>query len=310
MPTLYSYPVVIVGSGPAGLTAAIYTSRAHLDPLVLEGPTPGGQLTGTSTVENWPGEKSILGPTLITNIKKHAKEYGTSFLKEEVVSVNFSKQPFILKTNLGKKIQTKSVIIATGAIPVKLGCPGEKKYWGKGVGTCAICDGALYENQPVIVVGGGDSAVTNALFLLHFTKNIYMIQLENKLTAKPALKKQVINNPDIKIIYNSAVTKIEGDGSRATTVIIKNQKTKEVQEIKSKGIFISIGLKPNTDVFKGHLDMDDKGYITLKNHTQTSVKGIFAAGDLADTRYRQAITAAGTGCMAALDVEQYLETEK
>lgn len=300
------HQLVIVGSGPAGLTAGIYAARAMLNPLIIAGKNPGGQLMGTTYIENWPGEKSILGPQLMINIQEHAKATGCTFLSEEVIKVDFSKQPFTLITQKNS-IYAHSVIIATGATPKKLGCPGEETYWGKGVSTCAVCDGSFYKDKPIVIVGGGDTAMENASFMTNFTKQITIVHIGDSLTASPAMQERVKNNPDITFIYKSTVTAINGTSDHVTSVTITNQKTQEKKELAVNAVFIAIGLTPNTEPFKGQLDLEKNGYLIVKNHTQTSVPGVFSAGDVADFRYRQAITSAGSGCMAALDAEKYLK---
>ncbi len=303
-----THQLIIIGSGPAGLTAAIYAARSNLHPLVIDGNTPGGQLMSTTLVENWPGEKSILGPKLMTNIREHAQALGTQFLSEVIVKVDFSQHPFTLLTNRDTQLKTKSAIIATGATPKRLGIPGEDDYWGKGITTCAICDGAFYPNKKVIIVGGGDTAMEDASFLKKFTKDITIIQILDKLTASHAMQQRVINDPAINIIYNSTVAAVQGNDKHITSVTITNQKTKEKKEIPAEGLFIAIGLQPNSEPFKGQITTDDWGYIKTTNHTTTSVPGVFVAGDVQDYRYRQAVTSAGAGCMAALDAERYLST--
>lgn len=299
--------LIIIGSGPAGLTAGIYASRANLKPLIIEGKNPGGQLMGTSYIENWPGNKSILGPTLMMNIKDHAKHFGSSFLMEEIVKVDFSQRPFTLWTHRNKELKAHAVIIATGTIPNKLNCPGEAEYWGKGVTTCAVCDGAFYPNKEVLIIGGGDTAMEDASFMTKFTNKITLVHILDKLTASTAMQERVINNPAINIIYNSTVTEFKGNGSHVTHAIITNKKTNESQTIAVDGAFLAIGSKPSTTVFQGQLALNQWGYIQVTNNTNTSVPGVFAAGDVEDYRYRQAITSAGSGCMAALDAEKYLK---
>lgn len=302
------HELIIIGSGPAGLTAAIYAARANLHPLIIEGKEPGGQLMGTTAVENWPGEKSIMGPQLMLNMKEHAKHFGTEFLSESVAQVDFSQRPFILRTDRDKELKAHAIIIATGATPNKLNCPGEDEYWGKGVSTCAVCDGAFYADKKVLIVGGGDTAMEDASFMKKFTKNITIVQISDALTASHAMQQRVINDPDINIIYNATVTQIHGDGQRVTGATITNQKTNETTKLDVDGVFIAIGLKPNTAVFEGQLAMGKWGYLDIKNHTRTSVEGVFAAGDVSDYRYKQAVTSAGSGCMAALDAERYLKS--
>jgi|ERR1700733_2263336 len=300
--------LVIIGSGPAGLTAAIYASRANLNPVLLSGSKPGGQLINTSYVENWPGYKSILGPQLMINMQEHAAHFGAQTIEEDVVKADFSKAPFKLTTNKGTEFTADSVIIATGACPKQLGCPGEQEYWGKGVTTCAVCDGAFYKDRKVIIVGGGDTAMEDASFMLNFTTDITVIHIGPALTASAATQKRIINNPAVKIVYNSTVTQFRGNGQHLTHATITNQKTKESYEIPVDGAFIAIGINPNVGPFKGQVQLNDYGFIQVENNTRTSVPGIFVAGDVADYLYRQAITAAGAGCMAALDAERYLKS--
>lgn len=299
--------LIILGSGPAGLTAAIYTARGNLKPLVIDGGMPGGQLLGTTYVENWPGEKSILGPKLMQNMREHAQHFGTEFLSETITKVDFSKKPFTLWTDQDKQLQAHAIIIATGAVPNRLGCPGENEYWGKGVTVCAVCDGAFYADKKVLIVGGGDTAMEDASFLKKFTDKITIVQIGDKLTASYAMQQRVINDPAITIMYTSTVTEIHGNNGHVTGVTITNKKTNQTTTMDIDGVFVAIGLKPSTAIFKNQLAMNEYGYLEVKNNTESSVDGVFIAGDVADYRYRQAITAAGGGCMAALDVERYLK---
>jgi thioredoxin reductase (NADPH) len=301
--------LIIIGSGPASLTAAIYAARAHLDPLVIEGSNPGGQLMGTSAIENWPGTMHIMGPQLMMNIKEHAQHFGTEFLSETVTNIDTSVRPFTITTDKNRVLKSHSIIIATGATAKRLHIPGEDTYWGKGVSTCAICDGLFFKNKKVVIVGGGDTAMENASFMTKFTDDITIIHILDKLTASATMQKRVLDNPNIKIIYNSTVTAIDGNGNVVTNITIANQKTKEKSKLEVDGVFIAIGYAPNTNIFKNKIDTNVWGYIDLKKETQTSVEGIFAAGDVADFRYRQAITAAGSGCMAALDAEHWLRSQ-
>ena len=307
MNTNETHSIIIIGSGPAGLTASMYASRAFLKPVVIEGPAPGGQLMGTTTVENWPGEKSIMGPKLMMNMKEHAQHFGTAFLSETVTSVDFSQSPFVVKTNKNIELRGHSIIIAAGASPNKLGCPGEQEHWGKGVTTCAVCDGAFYPDKKVIVVGGGDTAMEDASFMTKYTQDITIVHILDKLTASPAMQKRIIDNPAIKIIYSSTVTEIKGDGNTISEIEITNQETQEKRNLPADVVFLAIGQKPNTDIFKGQLKMDKMGYLELKDKTKSSVEGVFIAGDIADYRYKQAVVSAGSGCMAALDAQRYLE---
>lgn len=300
------YNLIIIGSGPAALTAAIYSSRANLNPLIIEGTSPGGQLISTTYVENWPGEKKILGPELMKKLTEHAKSYNPEFISETVTEVDFSKKPYTVFTDKKKELKTNSIIIATGASPKKLNCPGEKEYWAKGVSVCAVCDGAFYKDMPVIIIGGGDTAMEEAHFMTKFTNDITIIQLLDNLTASKAMQEKVLNNKKIKILYNKKVIEIKGDGKQVTDVLINDTKTNKSETIKAKGVFIAIGISPNSQIFKDQLELNSSGYIVLKEYSQTSIEGIFAAGDVADSRYRQAISAAGMGCCAALDAEKYL----
>ena len=301
------HPVIILGAGPAGLTAGIYTARAMLNPLIIEGNKPGGQLMGTTYVENWPGEKSVLGPQLMMKMREHAQAAGCTFMASEIVSSNFSIHPFSLTTNKNVTLFAHAVIIATGATPKRLGCPGEDIYWGKGVSTCAVCDGTFYKDMPVVIIGGGDTAMEDASFMTNFTDKITLVHIGDALTASPSMQERVINNPKINIIYNSTVTEMKGDGKHVSSVIITNQKTKDQHELTVSGAFVAIGLIPNTQPFQGQLDLHKNGYLIVKNNTQTSVPGIFSAGDVSDFRYRQAISSAGSGCMAALDAERFIK---
>lgn len=301
------HPLVIIGSGPAGLTAAIYASRANLKPIVIDGDQPGGQLMGTSLVENWPGQESIMGPQLMLNMRAHAKALGTEFVPGTLASAQLTNKPFALTTSKGLHLECHSIIIATGASPLHLNCPGESEYWGKGVTTCAVCDGAFYKDKKVIIVGGGDTAMEDASFMTKFTKDITIVHIKDTLTACAAMQERVINHPNIKIIYNSTVSEIKGNGSHVTGAEITHQKTREKTEVAVDGIFVAIGLRPNTLAFKGQLQLTPYGFVEIFDETKTSIEGVFAAGDVFDQRYRQAITAAGSGCKAALDAERYLK---
>lgn len=301
--------LIIIGSGPAGLTAGIYAARANLNPLIVEGKNPGGQLMGTSFVENWPSQKSILGPKLMMEMRDQAKQLGCRFLGDEIIKTDFSTRPFKLTTSRAKELQAKSLIIATGASPNKLNVPGETEYWGKGVTTCAVCDGAFYPDKKILIVGGGDTAMEDASFMTKFTKKITIVQIEDKLTASFAMQQRVLNSPDINIIYSSTVAEFKGNGSHVNAVVLKNTITGKTEEIAFDGVFLAIGLKPNTTAFKGQIELNQWGYIEVTHHTKTSVEGVFAAGDAQDYRYRQAITSAGSGCMAALDAERFLHRE-
>lgn len=298
--------LIIIGSGPAAYTAAIYSARANLNPLLIEGPNPGGQLMGTSNVENWPGEIKILGPELMKKMKEQAKQWGTTMLDQEVTSVDVSKRPFVITTNKNNTLQAQALIIATGAVPRKLGCPGEQEYWGKGVTTCAVCDGAFYKDKKVVVLGGGDTSMEDASFLTKFTNDITVIHIGDKLTASAAMQKRILENKNIKVIYNSTITEFKGDGEKLTSIIVQDKKNNKTTQMSADGVFLAIGLNPKTEIFKGQLELEKSGHIKVTDHVKTSVAGVFAAGDVADFKYRQAITSAGTGCMAALEVERFL----
>jgi len=304
------HQLIIIGSGPAGLTAALYASRAHLSPVVIDGSEPGGQLMGTSFVENWPGEQTILGPTLMMNMRNQALANGTYFISGIVTRVQLKQKPFSLTINNGTTLTADAIIIATGAYPKKIGCPGEREYWGKGVSTCAVCDGNFYVNKPVVIVGGGDTAMENASFLSRMTDKITVIHIRDRLTASVTMQEKVINNPHISIIYNSTVESIIGDGKAVTAVRVINKVTGTAQEIPTNAVFVSVGIAPNTAPFKDELAINDYGFLKIHDETKTSVEGVFAAGDVFDDKYRQAIVAAGAGCKAALDAERYLKKSK
>ena len=300
------HKLIIIGSGPAGLTAAVYAARANLKPIIIDGQEPGGQLMKTTYVENWPGEKSILGPELMTKMRNHAKHFGTEFIAGNVSAVDFSSKPFSLIIDDKNEIKAHAIIIATGATPKNLNIPGEREYWGKGITTCAICDGAFYPNKKVLIVGGGDTAMEDASFLKKFTKDITIVHILDKFTASHAMQQRVINDPDIKVIYNSTVTQVFGENNHVTGVEITDQKTGKKSTMDIDGVFIAIGLSPNSGPFKDHISCNKGGFIEVKNQVHSSVEGVFVAGDVHDYRYRQAITAAGAGCMAALEAERYL----
>ena len=302
------HKLIIIGSGPAGLTAGIYAARANLKPFIIDGDHPGGQLMSTTDVENWPGEKSILGPKLMQNMREHAQHFDCKFQSGFITNIDTSQRPFVLQTNKKElSFKAHAIIIASGATPKRLGCPGEDTYWGKGVTTCAVCDGAFYKDEPVVIVGGGDTAMEDASFMTNFTDKITIVQINETLTASHAMQQRIINNPKITIIYNSTVSEIKGDGQRITEVVVTNVKTNEQTTITTRAVFLAIGLLPNTGFLPDTVKVNDYGYLILTDNTRTSIEGIFGAGDVADPRYRQAITSAGNGCMAALDAEKYLK---
>nr|BFD58215.1 thioredoxin-disulfide reductase [Bdellovibrio sp. CKG001]BFD61645.1 thioredoxin-disulfide reductase [Bdellovibrio sp. HM001] len=303
--------VIIIGSGPAGLTSAIYTSRANLNPLMIEGEEAGGQLMTTTEVENFPGfEHGITGPDLITVMRKQAERFGTRFITRNVTKVDFSQRPF--KVWIGDKLHlAKSIIISTGASAKYLGLPSEKMYANRGVSACATCDGAFFRNQEIGVVGGGDTAMEEAQFLTRFASKVYLIHRRDHFRASKIMVDRALKNPKIEVLYNTEVVEVLGDGKSMTGAKIKSTVDGAVKELPITGLFLAIGHKPNTDLFKGMLDMNETGYlITQPNTTYTNIPGVFAAGDVQDHVYRQAITAAGTGCMAAIDAERWLEAQE
>jgi thioredoxin reductase (NADPH) len=303
------HPVVIIGSGPAGLTAAIYTARANLQPVVFEGKNPGGQLMGTTTVDNWPGSPGITGPRLMMTMQRQAKDAGAELIQETIVEADLTVRPFLLKTESGRELCADSIIITTGTTPNRLHCSGEDEYWGRGVSTCTICDGALYRNQNLVVVGGGDGAMESALFLKSINNNVTIVHILDKLTASHAMQQRVLKQ-DIKIIYQSTLTNIHGDGQKITAVTIQNQVDQSTQELAVEAVFLSIGARPNSGLCRGKLDLTNYGHIATHEHVKTSVPGVFAAGDVHDAKYRQAIVSAGFGCIAALEAQRYLESKE
>lgn len=308
MKKIMRYKLVILGSGPAGLTAAIYASRAQLDPLVVEGVEPGGQLMITSAVENFPGfPEGIMGPQLMMNIREQAEHFGTGFLRDHVERVDLSKRPFTIQLS-EETVLADALIIATGASANWLGLESEKELRGFGVSACATCDGFFFKNQEVVVVGGGDSAMEDAIYLTRFATKVTVIHRRDQLRASRYMQERALKNDKIQFIWNAIVKDIFGTKEDGVTGIkLQNKETGEVFEYPTNGVFIAIGHTPNTQAFQGQLDMDKEGYILTKcKSTETSVPGVFAAGDVQDSVYRQAVSAAGTGCMAALDAEHFL----
>jgi thioredoxin reductase (NADPH) len=298
--------LIIIGSGPAALTAGIYAARAHLAPLIFSGNEPGGQLITTTTVDNWPGDFHILGPDLMKKMRQHAVDLEVRFVDDSATAVDFKRTPFSLSTQHSGTHYARSIIIATGATPKRLGCPGEDTYWGKGVSTCAICDGTFYKDKRVIIVGGGDTAMEHASFLRNFTNNITIVHIGSQFTASPAMQQRIAHDRDIVIIYNSTVTAIHGSDNKLTGATVTDQTNQNQTDLPADGIFIAIGLTPNTQFLEDQIALNSHGYIIVSDDVKTSVPGVFAAGDVHDFLYRQAITAAGSGCMAALQAERYL----
>ncbi len=302
--------VVILGTGPAGLTAAIYAARANLKPLCVEGIQPGGQLTITSEVENFPGfPEGVQGPELMDHFRKQAERFGTRFKQGDVQKVDLTQKPFVLSLADGSEVKTKTLIICTGASAKLLGLPAERKLMGKGVSACATCDGFFFRNQDIAVVGGGDTAMEEANFLTRFAKSVTLIHRRDTFRASKVMQDRVLSNPKIKVIYDTAVEEILGE-NEVVGLKLKNLKTGAVSDLSVTGFFVAIGHQPNTKLFNGQLEMDETGYLKVQTgSTKTKIPGVFAAGDVADHYYRQAITAAGTGCMAAIDAERYLDSE-
>jgi len=301
--------VIIIGSGPAGYTAAIYTARANLNPILIEGLQPGGQLTTTTEVDNFPGFSSgIQGPELMDEMKKQALRFGTEILSAEVTKVDFSKSPFSVTVNEKDLYQTKTVIIATGASAKYLNLESEKRLMGYGVSACATCDGFFFKEKEVVVVGGGDTAIEEANFLTKFASKVTVIHRRDQLRASKILQENAFKNDKIDFCWDSVVEDIlDPDQGKVTGIKLKNVKTDEVTEKNCDGVFLAIGHTPNTSIFKGQLKMDKMGYIISKDGAKTSIPGIFACGDVKDHVYRQAVTAAGSGCAAAIEAELFLQ---
>ena len=300
--------VVILGSGPAGLTAGVYAARAHLSPLIVDGHEPGGQLTLTTTVENFPGfPEGLLGPDLIRSMRQQAERFGAEFRQDTAAAVDLGRRPFRITID-GSVEECQSLIIATGASAKMLGFPSERQLVGHGVSTCATCDGFFFQEQAVMVVGGGDSALEEALFLTKFANRVTVVHRRDKLRASKIMQEKSFANPKIDFLWDSIPEEILDVGQqKVTRVRLRNIKTGVITERAVDGIFVAIGHTPNTQIFQGKLEMDAVGYITTHDGTKTSVPGVFAAGDVQDHVYRQAITAAGSGCMAAIDAERFLE---
>lgn len=306
------HKVIIIGSGPAGLTAAIYASRANLEPLCIEGTQPGGQLTITTDVENYPGfPEGVQGPEMMNLFRKQAEKFGTKFVISDAKKVDLSHQPFLVE--VGDESHTaQALIIATGASAKTLGLPKEEEFLGHGLSMCATCDGFFFQKQGVVVVGGGDTAIEEALFLTRFASEVVLVHRRDELRASKILQDRAFNNDKIKFIWDSVVIEILGqEGEKVTGVRLKNKKTGEETDHECSGLFYAIGHQPNTDLFKGQLQMNDVDYIITKPaSTMTSVEGVFACGDVQDHVFRQAVTAAGSGCMAAIEAERWLESQQ
>jgi len=304
--------IVIIGSGPAGYTAALYASRANLNPLLIDGPQPGGQLTTTTLVENFPGfPEGIQGPQLMENMKQQAAHFGTRYKTGLVTKVDLSKRPFKLWVDENEVVETEALILSTGATAKYGGVPRETELIGRGVSACATCDGFFFKNHDIAVVGGGDSAMEEAGFLTKFAKSVTLIHRREEFRASKIMLERAKANPKIKWMMNTVITELIGD-QELTGMKVKNVKTNEVQTLPLTGLFFAIGHTPNTGIFKGQLDMDEVGYLKLPKppYTMTNIPGVFAAGDVADHYYRQAISAAGMGCMAAIEAERWLSSQE
>jgi thioredoxin reductase (NADPH) len=300
-------PVIIIGSGPAGLTAALYAARANLKPLVIEGLEAGGQLMMTTMVENWPGYRGgIMGPVLMDEMREQAERFGARIVQGQVESVDLATRPFGVRVG-DREHRAETLIIATGASAQWLGLPSEKKLVGRGVSSCATCDGAFFKNRPIVVVGGGDTAMEEALFLTRFASLVSVVHRRDKLRASKVMQDKAFANPKIAFVWNSTLEEIlDVEKGEVSGVVLRNLLTGELSSLDVDGVFIAIGHTPNTSLFKGQLDMNATGYL-VTNGTKTNVEGVFACGDVQDFTYRQAITAAGSGCMAAMDAERFLE---
>jgi len=301
--------LTILGTGPAGLTAAIYSARANLKPVCVEGEQPGGQLTITSDVENYPGfAEPVMGPELMNAFRKQAERFGTRFVQGNVTKVDLLHRPFTLEFSDGRQIKTHTLIVATGASAKWIDLPSERRLMGKGVSACATCDGFFFRNLDIAVVGGGDTAMEEATFLTRFAKSVTIIHRRDKLRASKIMQEKAMKNPKIKFVWDSEVIEVLGEHG-VTGVRLKNLKTQAVHDLAVEGLFVAIGHEPNTSILRPFLKCDETGYIiTEDKSTRTNIPGVFAAGDVADHVYRQAVTAAGTGCMAAIDAERFLES--
>lgn len=303
------HKTIVIGTGPSGLTAAIYLARANLNPLVIEGPEPGGQLTTTTEVENFPGfPEGIMGPELMANMRKQAERFGAKFRSGWVNSVDTSKRPFKLTLEGGETLEAETLIISTGASAKYLGIPGERDNVGRGVSTCATCDGFFFRGKKIVVVGGGDSAMEEANFLTRFASEVVLVHRRAELRASKIMQDRARENPKISWMLNRTPLEVIANGMGVTGLKVRNNETGSEEIIEAQGLFVAIGHTPNTKFLNGQIETDEIGYIKVKpGSSETNVPGIFACGDVQDSKYRQAVTAAGSGCMAALDCEKFLE---
>ncbi len=299
--------VIVLGSGPAGLTAAIYAARANLRPLVIEGSQAGGQLMGTTKVENFPGfATGVIGPDLMQAMRSQAEGVGVEFLAEDVTAVDFSRRPFLVRTQSGQDFFARAVIVAMGASAKVLGLPSEQHFLGRGLSTCATCDGFFFRGRDVLVVGGGDSAMEEALYLANLARSVTIVHRGARFRASKIMQAHALAHPKIHAVFNQEVMEIMGNG-KVEAAKLRDRLTGEITIQNTDGIFLAIGHRPNTDLFKGQLELDDQGYILLQKRTMSSIEGVFVAGDVHDRTYRQAVTAAGFGAMAAIDAERWLQ---
>ena len=310
-PMSEAHEVVIIGSGPAGYTAAIYAARANLKPVLFQGMQPGGQLTITTDVENFPGyPKGILGPEMMEEFKEQAERFGTEIRFEQIVDVDLSKRPFVLKTDFGE-VRANAVIVCTGASAKLIGLEAETRLMGHGVSACATCDGAFFPDKDLLIVGGGDSAMEEATFLTRYARRVTIVHRREEFRASKIMLDRARSNPKIAWNLNKVIVDIlANEKGRVRAAVLEDTRTGEREEVATDGVFVAIGHTPNSELFRGKLELDANGYIVVHHGTHTSVEGVFAAGDVMDHIYRQAVTAAGTGCMAAIDCERWLETHK
>jgi thioredoxin reductase (NADPH) len=305
--------VLIIGSGPAGYTAGVYASRAMLNPILVQGMEPGGQLTTTTEVENWPGEKEIQGPQLMVNMEEHAKAMGCEIIMDLISDLDLSQRPFVAKGDSGTTYTADAVILATGARAKWLGLESEEVYKGFGVSACATCDGFFYRGQEIVVIGGGNTAVEEALFLTNFATKVTLIHRRDTLRSEKILQERLLKHEKIEVLWNHELEEVvgEGDPKGVSSVRAKHVETGEITEVPAKGVFIAIGHAPASELVKDQLELHSGGYVKVKpGSTETSIPGVFAAGDLTDAKYRQAVTSAGMGCMAALDAEHWLAAQE